>query len=63
MDKMDVGVFGWYCGHDISRLLFRFKTFHRGNDITLAEEPKVDSSETDVPSFDTADFPQPFLML
>lgn len=33
------------------------------NDITLAEEPKVDSSPTFVPSFDTADFPQPFLML
>ena len=37
--------------------------FHRGNDITLAEEPKVDSSPPFVPSFDTADFPQPFLML
>lgn len=32
------------------------------NDTTLAEEPKIDSSFL-VSSFETADFPQPFLML
>eukprot|EP00438_Fugacium_kawagutii_P031987 Skav227516 [mRNA] locus=scaffold2269:49857:50541:- [translate_table: standard] len=59
-----VGFESWRTSWETSKLGPQGPTVFASNDITLAEEPKPEeTTESVVSSFDTADFPQPFLML